>query len=154
MDNILSLLGRFIVIVIGYGVAIIAAGFLLNALILAMLGVLPEQVNNSYNAGFWPSLLISSPFMALLIGYFAFWPCVIMIILSEYFHQRDSLFYTISGLVIGVVLYFSGYKADIESSDQGIVLMSMIAAGITGGFVYWLVAGRWSNISPRKSSTE
>ncbi|WOC15881.1 hypothetical protein [Pseudochrobactrum sp. MP213Fo] len=154
MNSSLSLLGRFAVITIGYGLAILAAGFMLNALILAAFGILPDPVNNGYNSGFWPSLLVSSPFMGLIIGYFAFWPALVMIIAGEYFNKRDSLFYSLCGLAIGIVLCIAGYQTGMENSDETIVLMSMAAAGITGGFVYWLVAGRWTNITYQNKMPE
>lgn len=154
MNNILSLIARFAVITIGYGLAILAAGFLLNTMILATLGVLPDLVDSGFNDGFWPSLWVSAPFMGLIIGYFAFWPALAMIVAGEYFNKRDSLFYSLCGLAIGVVLYVTGYQASIDSSGETIVLMSMAAAGITGGFVYWLIAGRWTNIVSRGKTPE
>lgn len=150
MTGLLRLIWRFTVIVFGYGCAILAAALLLNALILATLGVLPDTVDDGFEAGLW----IATPFMALLIGYFAFWPAVAMVVLGEYFTKRDSLFYALSGLVIAIILSVFGYQAglqqEINDAQQPIILLSMAAAGVTGGFVYWLIAGCSAGCLSRK----
>lgn len=145
MNKSLGLIGRCAVITFGYGCAILAAGFLLNILILATIGALPDFVDDGFVFGFWPGLLIATPFMGLVIGYFAFWPALGLIILGEYFNKRDSLFYAIGGLIIGLLLFFAGFQTDIQHGDEVIIIASMAAAGTCGGFIYWLVAGRWSN---------
>lgn len=158
MHNSLSLIGRFAVIVAGYACAVLAAAFLLNVLILAVFGIVPDSImrgfETDYWPGLWPSLWVSTPFTGMLIGYFAFWPSLALIVLGEYFNKRDSLFYSVGGLAVGIILFFAGFQADLKNSDETVIMMSIAAAGIISGFVYWLVAGRWTNISAKENRPE
>lgn len=143
----MALIGRFAVIVFGYICAVFAAALLLNALILATLGVLPDPVDDGFSASLW----VATPFMALIISFFAFWPTLAMIILGEYFAKRDSLFYSLSGLIIALILSVLGYQTGLQNdmldAPELSIFMSMAASGIVGGFVYWLIAGRNAGIS-------
>lgn len=158
MQNSLSLVGRFAVIVAGYACATLAAAFLLNVLILAVFGIVPDSMmpgfETDYWPGLWPSLWVSTPFAGMLIGYFAFWPSLALIVAGEYFNKRDSLFYSVGGLIISIILFFTGFQADLKNSDETVIMMSIAAAGILGGFVYWLVAGRWTNVARSKNKPE
>lgn len=158
MHNSLSFVGRFAVIVAGYACAVLAAAFLLNVLILAVFGIVPDTImrgfETDYWPGLWPSLWISTPLVGILIGYFAFWPALALIALGEYFNKRDSLFYSLGGLAIGIILFFAGFQSDLKNGDETVIMMSIAAAGIIGGFVYWLVAGRWTNVPLSKNKPE
>lgn len=154
MNKSLQLIGRFAVILLGYGCAVLAAGFLLNMLIIATIGSLPDAIDDGFVYGYWPGLLIATPFMALIISYFAFWPALAVIAAGEFFHKRDSLFYCLGGLLTGIILFMSGFQAEVKNATETMMLMSMAAAGITGGFIYWLVAGRWTNVTARATTPE
>ncbi|GAB1580558.1 hypothetical protein [Phyllobacterium phragmitis] len=138
MNDVLYYLARFALIVLGYCCAVIGAGFFLNALILAALGVLP----NDPDQGFLPGLLVSSPFMGILIGYFAFFPSLIAIAWGELTAKRDWLFYAIAGLIIAVVLAAYGFNAGIPEARDPVMVASAAGAGVVAGFIYWLIAGR------------
>ncbi len=150
MDKILYFIGRFIVIVIGYVCAALIAGFFLNVMILAVVGRLPALINpdyiNSWLANllneFWPVFLLATPYMAAVIGYIAFWPSLALIAAGEYFGKSDSLFYTVGGMLAGLLLFAYGFQPDVQNADEALMLMSCAAAGVAGGFTYWLVAGR------------
>ena len=146
MDKVLQLIGRFTVILFGYCCAVLAAGFLLNVLFLATIGMVPNIINDVYEYGFGPGLLVATPFTAMIVSYLAFWPALILIATGEYFRKRDSLFYSLGGMFCGIVLFVAGFEPDVKNADEAMMLMSIAAAGIIGGFTYWLVAGRWTNI--------
>ncbi|RBO97642.1 hypothetical protein [Pseudochrobactrum asaccharolyticum] len=154
MDKSLQLIGRFTVIVFGYGCAVLAAGFLLNVLLLATIGFLPDIINDGFEYGFGARLFVATPFMAIIVGYLAFWPALLLIASGEYFNKRDSLFYSLGGMISGIVLFIAGFEPDVKNADEAVMLMSIAAAGITGGFVYWLVSGRWTNVVSGKKAPE
>ena len=154
MNSSLQLIGRFTVIVFGYGCAVLAAGLLLNILLLATIGFLPDIINDGFEYGFGAGLLVATPFMAIIIGYLAFWPALILIAAGEYFNKRDSLFYCLGGMAAGIVLFVAGFEPDVNNTDEAMMLMSIAAAGITGGFTYWLVSGRWTNMVSGKKTPE
>ena len=154
MDKVLQLIGRFTVILFGYGCAVLAAGFLLNVLLLATIGFLPDIINDGFEYGFGAGLFVATPFMAIIVGYLAFWPALLLIASGEYFNKRDSLFYSLGGMISGIVLFVAGFEPDVKNADEAVMLMSIAAAGITGGFVYWLVSGRWTNMVSDKETPE
>jgi len=72
-------------------------------------------------------------------------PALLVIALAEGFSWRSSLLYAALGgalaLALGYGLDFAGYASDADANiaHEREVLA---AAGIAGGFVYWLFAGR------------
>src|SRR6202140_4060220 len=82
---------------------------------------------------------------AALIGGIAMMPALLVIALTEGFSWRSSLIYAALGgmlaLSLSYGLDFAGYSGDPENSlvrEREV----LAAAGIAGGFVYWLLAGR------------
>jgi hypothetical protein len=72
-------------------------------------------------------------------GIFFFWsglPILVAVILTEAFSIRSALIYAVAG-GLGGALYGLGFLTGISNAIQ-----SAAAAGIMGGIVYWLVAGR------------
>jgi hypothetical protein len=70
---------------------------------------------------------------------FFFWsslPILICVLITEAFSIRSILAYAVAGGV-GGALYGVGFLTGIQNAVQ-----SSAAAGIMGGLVYWLVAGR------------
>lgn len=157
MDRILTYLGRFFIILVGYAVASLAASAFLNVVFIASAGFTAEQAPQMFMGSF----IFSIPFVALFVAYFAFMPSVPAILLAEILGKRDWLFYAIAGGIIAfVVLGFFWHAAgemyvvsealDLPSepqdtrstiTDPSLALM-VIGAGMCGGIAYWLVAGR------------
>ncbi|WP_022710206.1 hypothetical protein [Pseudochrobactrum sp. AO18b] len=154
MDKSLQLIGRFTVIIFGYGCAVLAAGLFLNIMLISTIGMLPDIINDGFEYGFGAGLFVATPFMAMIIGYLAFWPALAAIAIGEYFNKRDSLFYSLCGLAAGIILFVAGFRPDVKNADEAMMMMSCAAAGIIGGFTYWLVAGRWSNLVSGKETPE
>jgi hypothetical protein len=134
----MALLGRIVMVFVGYGLACIAAAlvFTIGTLTpawddLASLG-LPS-------AALWPIVGVAAVFiwgMALL-------PALLVIVLAEGFALRSSVLYAVLGGALALALCFgldfAGYIAAPELAREREVLG---AAGIAGGLVYWLFAGR------------
>ena len=154
MDKSLQLIGRFTVIIFGYGCAVLAAGLFLNIMLISTIGMLPDIINDGFEYGFGAGLFVATPFMAMIIGYLAFWPALATIAIGEYFNKRDSLFYSLCGLAAGIILFVAGFQPDVKNADEAMMMMSCAAAGLIGGFTYWLVAGRWSNLVSGKDTPE
>jgi hypothetical protein len=82
---------------------------------------------------------------AAIIASVAFMPALLLIALTEGFAWRSSILYAALGgalaLALGYGLDFAGYAGE----PGGLLVHQrevMAAAGIAGGFVYWLFAGR------------
>jgi hypothetical protein len=157
MTRILTYLGRFFIILVGYAVASLAASAFLNIVFIASAGFTAEEMP----AMFAGSYIFSIPFIALFVAYFAFIPSVPAILLSEILGKRDWLFYAIAGGIIAVVvlgffwhaanemyvvsdaLILPSEPQDTRSAvtDPSLALL-VIGAGMCGGIGYWLIAGR------------
>src|SRR5690606_21874944 len=91
------------------------------------------------------SLLFSVPLVSLFVAYLAFIPAVPAILLGEALGKRDWLVYAIAGAgVAAVVIGFMNTTADTGYdivSDPAFAL-AIMASGMCGGIVYWLVSGR------------
>ncbi|TIL56025.1 MAG: hypothetical protein E5Y79_31655 [Mesorhizobium sp.] len=150
MTRLVAYFIRFAIILIGYGVAALAASAFLNVMFLASLGYTPEHVQPAATA----SLFFSIPFVALFVAYFAFMPAAVAILVSEILGRRDWLFYALAGAVVtAVFLGFAHQTADanFEITDPR-VIAAVIGSGMVGGIFYWLSAGRsagtWRQIGP------
>ncbi|TIL42097.1 hypothetical protein [Mesorhizobium sp.] len=150
MTRLVAYFIRFAIILIGYGVAALAASAFLNVMFLASLGYTPEHVQPAATA----SLFFSIPFVALFVAYFAFMPAAVAILVSEILGRRDWLFYALAGAVVAAVfLGFAHQTADanFEITDPR-VIAAVIGSGMVGGIFYWLSAGRsagtWRQIGP------
>jgi hypothetical protein len=137
---------RIMMMFVGYVWACIAA-----SLVLA-LGTLTPQWN-----AFFASLGLQSPqaqsaamwtvvgLGALMIFGLSLLPTLLIIVLTEGFALRSIVIYGVIGgalaLVMAYGLDFAGYTAP-PGSDLAHEREVFAAAGIAGGLVYWLFAGR------------
>lgn len=142
----MTVLFRIIMMFVGYVWACIAA-----SLILA-LGTLTPQWDY-----FFHSLGVQSPeaqstamWMVVGLGAFiifivGFLPTLLVIVITEGFALRSIVVYGVIGAALALVMAFgfdfAGYRApaDIDIAREREVFA---AAGIAGGMVYWLFAGR------------
>jgi hypothetical protein len=159
VTNILLILGRLFVILIGYIVAAFAAAAFFNVMMLGAAGFFadapPWAVTASFAAGI--------PFVALITAYYAFVPAMIVIVLTELLGKRDWLTHALGGGVVSlVVMGFlrhlatlrigdaeGGFTPDTRFTDDPRMAMLLIGTGLIGGIAYWLVAGNsagsWKN---------
>jgi hypothetical protein len=131
---------RIFVVILAYCLACIAASIILT------IGTLTPEWDDLTAAGFqsgamWVVIFIS----AAVIAAIAMVPAMLVIALAEGFAWRSIVIYGLLGgalaLSLSYGLDFAGYIGDPDSpfAREREVLA---AAGISGGFVYWLFAGR------------
>jgi hypothetical protein len=136
----MAVLVRIAMIFLGYVLACIAASLILT------IGTLTPQWDDFTALGMqsvavWAVVMV----FAAAIGAIAMMPALLVIALAEGFAWRSSLIYAALGgalaLSLSLGLDFAGY-----GGGPGNPLVRerevLAAAGIAGGFVYWLLAGR------------
>lgn len=92
----------------------------------------------------------------VLVSGFALLPAAIIALITEALSIRHILAYAVGGGIAGLLCYLGFIPFDtINMTFNGIVrrhLEVMVGAGILGGVVYWLIAGRnaggWRIVSP------
>jgi hypothetical protein len=136
----MAVLARIMMMILAYILACIAASIVLT------IGTLTPEWDDLASLGM-PSVAVWAVVMvgATAIGAIAMMPALLVIALAEGFAWRSSLVYAALGGVVALSLSygldFAGYvgNADSHLAREREVLA---AAGIAGGFVYWLFAGR------------
>ena len=141
MDNLGRLLLRFVLVPLGYMVAVMAGALV----ILFGSWKLGEIAAVTYDGA--PGIAIfgfvfAGPVLLILLLSTMWLPGAIGILISEAFAIRSWMFHAGNGAVsawIGWSLF--GYVDDTRVPLNG--PLAVIAAGLAAGFAYWLVAG-WS----------
>jgi hypothetical protein len=136
----MAVLVRIMMMFLAYILACIAASIILT------IGTLTPEWDDLASLGM-PSVAVWAVVMvsAVAIGAIAMMPALLVIALAEGFAWRSSLVYAALGgalaLSLSYGLDFAGYvgNADSPLAREREVFA---AAGIAGGFVYWLFAGR------------
>jgi hypothetical protein len=136
----MGVLVRIMMMILAYVLACIAASIILT------IGTLTPEWDDLTALGLqsvavWAVVMVG----AVAIAAIAMMPALLVIALTEGFAWRSSLIYAALGGVLALSLSygldFAGY-----SRDPGNPLVRehevLAAAGIAGGFVYWLFAGR------------
>ena len=136
----MAALVRIAMIFLAYVLACVAASLILTV------GTLTPEWDDLTALGMqslavWAVVMVA----AAAIAGIAMMPALLVIAITEAFAWRSSLIYAALGGVLALSLIygldFAGYSGDPENP-----LMRerevLAAAGIAGGFVYWLFAGR------------
>ena len=138
----MALIGRIIVITLGLMAAIMAAGVTLAIGVVApdWAGVDSDPFERVWFFGF--AFLATS-----FVGAVALLPALLLIVIAEAARIRTFLYYGIGGALIALAGFFgSDISSRLENttdiSPVGHGLQLAAAAGIIGGLVYWLIAGR------------
>jgi H+/Cl- antiporter ClcA len=138
----MSLLGRIIVIVFALVVACMAAGVALAIGIIA-----PDWAAMDYDPVERVQFFAVSFFATSFIGAVAMAPAFLLIVLAEAVRIRSFIYYGVAGALVGLASYFGSNVSlrlenttDMPPVDHALQLVA--AAGIVGGVVYWLIAGR------------
>ena len=141
MTSVVAIFIRFVAILAGYAVASLAASAFLHLIVLGPL----EWTNEEAAWVASGSAFVSVPVFALFVGYFAFLPSIPVILASEVLARRDWLFHVLCGggvaLVVAALFLADAARAGDPSYDPAFLAV-VVAAGLVGGFGYWLVAGR------------
>ena len=138
----MSLFGRIIVIVFALVVASMAAGITLAIGIVA-----PDWAGIDSDPVERVSFFIVSFFATSFVGAVAMAPAFVLIVLAEAARIRSFLYYGVAGALVGLASYFGSSisvrlenTTDVPPVEHALQLAA--AAGIIGGVVYWLIAGR------------
>jgi hypothetical protein len=131
---------RIMVVILAYFLACLAASIVLT------IGTLTPEWDDLLQLGMQTAVM--GPVVgvgAAAIAALALLPALLVILLAEGFAWRSSLVYAALGGVLALALSygvdFAGYVGDPGGSfarEREV----LAAAGIAGGFVYWLFAGR------------
>src|SRR6185312_9127082 len=82
----------------------------------------------------------------IFVSGFALVPAMVVVAITEAFYIRGALTYAVGGGLVGLACYLGLVPFDAgQMRFEGIVrrhLEIMTGAGIVGGLVYWMIAGR------------
>ena len=136
----MAIILRTLTVIVGYVLACVAASIVLT------IGTLKPGWDDLSSFGLpstvlWSVVGVGATFIAAI----ATPPALLVIALAEGFAWRSGLVYAVLGGVLALSLSygldFAGYAGDPASSlarEREVIA----AAGIAGGFIYWLSAGR------------
>ncbi|PSH67084.1 MULTISPECIES: hypothetical protein [Phyllobacterium] len=130
MSQLLHYLFRFALIIFGFICAIVAASIFLNMLLIG---------GSEWIGDEGPFLYMTVPAFAVVIGYSVFIPAAVLILYAELTSWRDWLFYALGGA--GTAVFVIVWKWRPQTEDIS-TFAAILATGVVGGFVYWLISGR------------
>jgi len=137
----MALIGRLIVIAFAFLAACFVAGLIVVTAIL--FPEFSDLGNGPIDQGAFEVIL---GFGFIFVSGFALIPAMLIALVTEAFSIRSVLAYAIGGGVVGAACYLGLVPFDPETFRfEGIVrrhLEILTGAGIVGGLVYWLIAGR------------
>jgi hypothetical protein len=137
----MALIGRLFVILFGFLAACLVAGMIVVGAVLY-----PEFSDFGSNPIDPDALNIVLGFGFIFVSGFALLPAMIVAAVTEAFSIRGALAYAVGGAIIGLACYLGLVPFDPETLRfEGIVrrhLEIMTGAGIVGGVIYWMIAGR------------
>lgn len=136
----MALIARIFVVLFAFTAASVVAGLVLT------LGLLPPELDEltlmpGAHAGFGLAVALS----AVLVSGYALIPGMLFIALAEGFRLRSFLFYAGFGAAAALLsAYGSNFSLDTSRGYPfvGHEQEVFAAAGIAGGLIYWLLAGR------------
>ena len=136
----MALIGRFFAVCFGFLAACIVA-----SIVVLWALFFPEISDVSMDVDQGAINLILG-FGFVLVSGFALLPAAIIALITEAFSIRHVLAYAVGGALAGLFCYLGFIPFDtVNMTFNGIVrrhLEVMVGAGILGGVVYWLIAGR------------
>jgi len=136
----MALIGRLFATFVGF----LAACFVAGAVVVYAL-LFPEMDLQTLDIdGGTMNVIFGIGFM--LVSGFALLPALIVVLVTEAFSIRHILAYAILGGLAGLSCYLAFVPFDtVKMTFDGVVrryVEVMVGAGILGGVVYWLIAGR------------
>ena len=137
----MALIGRLIVIFIGFLAACFVGGMIV---VVALL--FPEFADLGAGPVDQGAFDILLGFGFIFVSGFALVPAMLIAAITEAFHIRSALAYAVGGGLVGLACYLGLVPFHPETFQfEGIVrrhLEIMTGAGIVAGVVYWMIAGR------------
>ena len=153
MDVVIRFLLRFILVLLGFAVAVTAAAvFVVIAHRNAVLTLLEADAEAQQE--YFIALVFGGPLLALLLSIWAFYtfvPATIGVLISEGLAIRSWIFHAANG---GLSAWL-GWALTQDMRDEYRFLTEpriLVAAGLAAGLAYWIVtgwtAGFWKPIRP------
>ena len=139
MDNVGRLLLRFLLIPLGYFVAVVA-GTLVIVIGSWKLAPVAASADPETQTVAFLGFLFAAPILLVMLLSVMWLPSGIGILISEAFAVRSWIFHAANGAVSGWI----GWSLFGYLDDSRIALnqpLAVIAAGLAGGLAYWALAG-------------
>ncbi len=135
-----AILRILILLPIGFLAACLTAG---AVIVLALAGG-PDGWQ-AFRADFLPGegdglFVLAGGIAGLIVAAFIAVPSFVVILIAELFGWRSVFLYLAAGAVIGLSGSILPFDELLPEADVDITMLA--AAGLAGGFVYWLIAGR------------
>ena len=139
--SVVALIGRLFVILFGFFAASLVAGMIVVVAVL-----FPEFSDLGTGPVDQGALNFVLGFGFIFVSGFALLPAMLVVAITEAFYIRGALTYALGGGVVGLACYLGLVPFDTETFRfEGIIrrhLEIMTGAGIVGGLIYWMIAGR------------
>ncbi len=137
----MALVGRLFVIFFGFLAACLVAGM------IVVFAVLFPELSDLDTGTIDPNAVnVVLGFGFIFISGFALLPAMLVVAITETFYIRGALTYALGGAIVGLACYLGLVPFDPATMRfDGIVrrhLEIMTGAGIVGGMIYWVIAGR------------
>lgn len=141
----MSLIGHLFAIAFGFLFASLAAGVIVvGAMLFPEISAMTDAPLDQ------DTMNVVLGFGFIFVSGFALVPALIVVLVTEAFSIRSALAYAIGGGLVGVGCYLGLVPFDPGTLHfDGIVrrhLEIMTGAGIVGGLVYWVIAGRTAGL--------
>ena len=137
----MALIGRLFVILFAFLASCLVAGMIVVGAVLY-----PELSDLDTGPIDQNAVNVVLGFGFIFLSGFALLPALIVVLITEAFYVRGVLTYAVGGAIVGAACYLGLIPFDTETLRfEGIVrrhLEIMTGAGIVGGVVYWMFAGR------------
>jgi hypothetical protein len=137
----MALIGRLVVIAFGFLAACFVAG-----MIVVMAILFPEFSDLGEGPVDQGAFDVIIGFGFIFVSGFALIPAALIALITEAFAIRSAIAYALGGGAVGLACYLGLVPFDPATFHfEGIVrrhLEIMTGAGIVGGMLYWLIAGR------------
>lgn len=139
MGRFFLFFARLVAISFGFMIAALAAA----AALVVLNGMLtPGEIARLQARGLDFRLVFGVFGLASLIGYSAFAPAAILIVLAEFTRRRDWLAHALGGGLVACFVLLGAQSLGVALAFDAGHVASDIACGMVAGIVYWLVAGR------------
>lgn len=137
----MSLIGRLVVVFIGFLAACFVGGMIVVVTLLV-----PEFADLGAGPVDQGTIDILLGFGFIFVSGFALVPAAVIVAITEALYIRSALAYAVGGGFVGLACYLGLVPFHPDTFQfEGIVrrhLEIMTGAGIAAGMVYWLIAGR------------
>ena len=144
---LLQALGRLIAVVIGLAAAVLA-GVAIIALSLYQIAEMARTYPDP--VGEVADLFAIGIVGTMFVGSFSMAPALIGAVVAEFFRLRSWIYHGTVGALGGALAYVSLEEMALRRADAASTAWEMaifLAAGLGGGLVYWLIAGRRAGIA-------